>query len=762
MPEPNPTKDWTPTDDELLKFDQGLLPESQAGAVTRWLAAVPGAEDRRRQIIEARDDPVAAALQKPVEKDKESQRVAQLQAGNTERVPTSAEASGSPKPDTIRDYQLVKPLGRGGMGEVYLARHMRLQRNVAIKILPAELAADPRYRARFERETAALGRMDHANLVRAFDAGADPPRLFLVMELLEGKDLYAVITDRGPLPVADACEAIRQASLGLHYAHQAGMVHRDIKPSNLFLTTSGVVKVIDLGLARLADSDFNQISTKRTLLGTPDFMAPEQWDNSTIDHRTDIYGLGCTLFYLLTGGAPYSADGEAGMLAIIDSHRQAPPPSICERRPEAPAGLERLLKRMLAKKADDRPATAEEVAGELAELAEDQNLIGLLGVTGQRVAVPQMPSTKRRRRAQRRRVLLMTAGALVAAVGLVGVTWSLARWSTPAVTESALASRPANSTSPTAATAGSATLHPSRTLGPFQAGVMTVAYSPDGKVLASGGQERSILLWDTTTWTSRGPLGKFGGDVVSFSFSPDGMRLASVTSAADSSAIRLWDVANAELAKVLGGPNPGMWGVAYSPDGRTVACGGWDRAVHLFDVASGEEERAIPNVVSKYLRALAISPDGKLIATGGSGPTRLWDAATGQEVVPQHTLPAELCPSFLPPKGDLLAGWSYAAGRVIVCEIPDGQVRATWRAQPGYIEGLAVSPDGRFIASLGREGAVHLWSVADQTKVATLQGHNGTVYFAAFAPDGKHLATAGLDDFTIRLWDLPPICHVQK
>src|SRR5262249_44217905 len=157
----------------------------------------------------------------------------------------------------------------------YLARHKRLQRDVALKVLPAELAADPWYRGRFEREMAVIGQMDHPHLVRAHDAGAEGDRLFLARELLDGQDLSKFVEKHGPLPVAGACEAVRQAALGLHYAHERGMVHRDVKPGNLFLTRSGVVKVIDLGLARVLapEPTADKLSSVQTVLGTPDYMA---------------------------------------------------------------------------------------------------------------------------------------------------------------------------------------------------------------------------------------------------------------------------------------------------------------------------------------------------------------------------------------------------------------------------------------------------------------------------------------------------------
>src|SRR5262249_44175979 len=153
------------------------------------------------------------------------------------------------------------------------------------------------------------------------------------------------------------------------------------------------------------------------------------------------------------------------------------------------------------------------------------------------------------------------------------------------------------------------------------------------------------------------------------------------------------------------------------------------------------------------------SPRGDVIATGGTGPARLWDAKTGREI--PSALPEGMNPCFLP-TGDAVVGWTHGLGRVTICELPSGDVRATWPAHPGLINGLAVSPDGRFLASVGAEGVARVWSTADHAEVATLIGHKGSAYAAAFTPDGARLATVGADDGTVRLWDLPPICHVRK
>src|SRR5262249_55643846 len=152
------------------------------------------------------------------------------------------------------------------------------------------------------------------------------------------------------------------------------------------------------------------------------------------------------------------------------------------------------------------------------------------------------------------------------------------------------------------------------------------------------------------------------------------------------------------------------------------------------------------------VRALSFAAEGGRIVTGGTGPPRLWDATTGQEIPTSMPLPLGLCPTLLP-GGRELAGWNYGQGRILLCELPSGQVLAAWRAHPDKIEGLAVSPDGRFLASIGQEGLARVWSRADHTEVATLIGHQGAIHAVAFTPDGARLATGGRDDFSICLWD---------
>jgi len=270
----------------------------------------------------------------------------------------------------IGNYDLLDRLGAGGMGTVFKARHRRMKRIVALKVLSAEISRDPLFVKRFQREVETIACLGHPNIVMAYDADEAEAGHFLVMEFVNGRDLAACVERDGPFTVARAVSCIEQAARGLAYAHAQEIVHRDIKPHNLLLDEHGVVKVTDLGLARLSHEAENAapaaaaVTTAGGVLGTVDYMPPEQAiDSTTIDHRADIYSLGCTLFYLLTGRAPYQG---ATIVAILLKHRDAPIPRLTELRPDVPPRLDALLQRMLAKEPTLRVQTMTEVADELA------------------------------------------------------------------------------------------------------------------------------------------------------------------------------------------------------------------------------------------------------------------------------------------------------------------------------------------------------------------------------------------------------------
>lgn len=268
-------------------------------------------------------------------------------------------------------YRLLDHLGTGGMSSVYLAEHVLMQRRVAIKVLPKQRVQDSSYLARFHREAQAAAALDHRNIVRAYDVDNDGVNHYLVMEYVEGRDLQRIVRQDGPLPAHLAADYIRQAAEGLAHAHQAGLIHRDIKPANLLVDAKGAIKVLDLGLARFTADETASltIAYDENVLGTADYLAPEQaLDSHRVDARADIYSLGCTLYFLLTGQPPFP---EGTLPQRLMKHQKEMPPEIRAARPDVPEDLAAICFKMMAKKPADRYASAEQVAAVMSKWLTD-------------------------------------------------------------------------------------------------------------------------------------------------------------------------------------------------------------------------------------------------------------------------------------------------------------------------------------------------------------------------------------------------------
>ncbi len=268
-------------------------------------------------------------------------------------------------------YRLLSLLGKGGMSSVYLAEHVLMRRRCAIKVLPAKRVNDTSYLARFHREAQAVASLDHPNIVRAYDVDHESEKgqeiHFLVMEYVEGRDLQEIVAQDGVLGFVDAAEYIRQSASGLAHAHAAGMVHRDIKPGNLLVDRNGNVRILDMGLARFfndEDEESLTVAHDEKVLGTADYLAPEQaLDSHNVDHRADLYSLGCTFYFILTGHPPFR---EGTLAQRLMAHQTKEPLPIQNDRADIPEDLLAIIHRMMAKKAEDRYQQAEEIMQDLA------------------------------------------------------------------------------------------------------------------------------------------------------------------------------------------------------------------------------------------------------------------------------------------------------------------------------------------------------------------------------------------------------------
>jgi eukaryotic-like serine/threonine-protein kinase len=274
-------------------------------------------------------------------------------------------AQGKWRRFTIGKYKVLEKLGSGGMGSVFLCEHKLMRCMRAIKILPVAKAQDEAALGRFYREARAVAAIDHPNIVHAYDIDQDESLHFLVMEYVDGASLQELVKKSGPLSVLRACHYIHQSAIGLDHANRAGLVHRDIKPGNILVARDGAVKILDMGLARFFNDEEDILTRKfdENVLGTADYLAPEQAiDSHTVDIRADIYGLGATFYFMLTGKTPF---GEGTIAQKLLWHQSRNPKSVRELRPDVPAGVEAIVKKMMAKDPADRYAEPGELAAAL-------------------------------------------------------------------------------------------------------------------------------------------------------------------------------------------------------------------------------------------------------------------------------------------------------------------------------------------------------------------------------------------------------------
>jgi eukaryotic-like serine/threonine-protein kinase len=311
-----------------------------------------------------------------------------------------------------RRYELGHPLGTGGMAEVYQATDRRLGRAVAVKVIRPELAADERAVARFRREARAAGGLSHPGIVAVHDVGIHGGSPFMVMELVRGRTLARVLLEEGRMTPDRAVSVGRDVADALSAAHAAGVIHRDVKPGNVMVTAEGTVKVLDFGIARVAQ--WTPLTETRTMHGTAEYMSPEQIRGDPVDERSDVYSLGVVLFELVAGRPPFGGDSP---LAIAFRHMEEPPPALRAVRPDAPAALEAILERCLAKEPGHRYRSAADLRTDLDRVRAGESPATLPVPEGTRTRVmrslPEEPPPRRRGR-------LGWVLAGIAAVGIAG------------------------------------------------------------------------------------------------------------------------------------------------------------------------------------------------------------------------------------------------------------------------------------------------------------------------------------------------------
>lgn len=416
-----------PKEEEFRDWLAGRMPVEAAERLFAHLDSCPRCQAKLQTVRDVGDTLIDCLRQPWVRDELQDEPQFREAVARTKLIgdapPTCdlAGRKGEPKPEILGElgeYQILEKLARGGMGTVYKALHTKLGREVALKVLPVGGLGSEEAIARFEREMKAVGQLDHPHIVRALDAREVGGTRFLVLEYIDGEDLSRLVRRRGPLTVAEACRLVRQAAVGLQYAHEHKLIHRDVKPSNLMIDRQGQLKILDLGLARFrpAEPAGEEMTRSGETMGTIEYMAPEQAsDTHSVDVRADIYGLGCTLHYLLIGRAPYA--GETAY-QTLKAHHESPIPSLRAERSDVPEKLDRVFQKMVAKTPAERQASMSEVIADLdACLAQAEESEGAAKSS-------EPPSLSSRPRWRMRRVVLIAA-ALALPLLLAGLVLRL-------------------------------------------------------------------------------------------------------------------------------------------------------------------------------------------------------------------------------------------------------------------------------------------------------------------------------------------------
>lgn len=675
----------------------------------------------------------------------------------------------SGEPPVVAGYEIVRELGKGGMGVVYQAWHARLRRFVALKMVLAGSRAGASELARFRIEAEAAARLQHPNIVQVHDVGEQDGQPFLTLEFVAGGSL-ANVTQGRPLPADEAARLVQTLAEAMHYAHQRGILHRDLKPANILLEMpepirpnndtidqsaipslqSAIPKITDFGLAKLTVGGSDQTQSG-CVLGTPSYMAPEQAGGKTkeISTAVDIYALGVILYELLTGRPPFRGETAVETLQQV---LRGQPPSLRSLQANVPADLETICLKCLETEPSQRYASAADLAEDLRRFREDE-------------PIHARPTGlwKRTRKWAKRKPAAATLAAVLAlsVVGFAAGAW----WYFVDVGHERDRATEAKNDAERKRLEAEAQRDQARHN-------LYLADIPLAqRAWEAARVERLRKLLDSTqpefadqkdlrhfewyylrhlTHTDLRTLNGHGGQVTAVAFDADGQRLAS---ASVDGAIKLWRMSDGEELLALKGRLERVNSVAFSPDGKYLAAGSEDKRVHLWNAETGQELWPFLGHNGSVYQ-VAFSPNGERLASASTDKTiKIWDVADRRVLRTLYGHGDVVTAVTFSPNNLLLA--SASADHTVRLWDLDGEQQTKSRVlygHIGWVYGVAFSPDGRTVASSSFDNIVRTWDTGSGEQRHKMWGHAGQIRGVAFSPDGQRLASAGFDQ-TVRIWD---------
>ncbi len=690
---------------------------------------------------------------------------------------------------TLGDYTLRRQIGRGGMGVVYDAWQNSLDRQVALKVLPAGVAADTKATSRFLREAQVAARLNHPQVVSVYGFGVEQSSPYFAMEYVEGETLAQILQsikgagDEAETPfgakkgdqeyflrLARCCADVAD---GLQHAHAKGIIHRDVKPSNLILDEEGRLRILDFGLARLEGQE--SLTASGDFVGTPLYMSPEQARARTIpvDHRTDVYSLGATMYEMLTWRPPFKGKDHHDTLSQIMTRDPQP---LRRLNPRIPRDLETITLKCLRKERDDRYGTAEALAQDLRRFARGDPI----------EARPPSAWEAFARRLWRHRAVAVGAAAIVA-VALVALSVSTALISH----ERTLLREQRDETyrnlylshmrqaqqdweegqigrlydlleihfrQPNSHDVRgwewhyllSLCLQVPVTCHGHTATVKSVAWSPDGKHVASAGYDETVRIWNGATGQEERILRGHGSNVRSVAWSPDSCQLAS--SGVDRT-IKIWDAAAGVLIRTIFGHTGTVFSVAWSPDGTRLASGSADGTVGIWEAETGKQLLSL-KAHERGVRAVAWRPDGKRLASSPMKKPyalKIWNPDTGEPIASLSSHRGRISALSWSPDGTLLAASSFDR-YLSIWDVEKGKER-WWKRHRDAVLACAWSPDGTSVASVSTAQRIRIWDAEAEKEVLSLRGHTDWIEHLAWSPDSERLVSCSRDR-TVRIWDV--------